>query len=235
MSKYTIRPTRKGFGVYSGRTIFGRMKMIAEHERLWDAEVHTLHLVTQDYHRLLDYQRVTNQVMSTDMMEPRREEEHVYTALMLAGKKIPNADDTEDDYRRTEPKEDETTKYDHILEPVLGKPLTQTARVMFEERLMTWYGQQNPGWIDPRREREFMPAQSRMGRNRYGMMAAAAAPPPPPTIKQWLNNLNARATLIRRAIFGPPPLTPEDIKRDAADFAAANVPQTGRSMGGSLR
>jgi hypothetical protein len=96
MSKYIIRPTRKGFGVYHGRTVFGRMKLVQEHERLWDAEQQTLHMVTQDHHRELDYRRVSNQVMSTNMMEPRNDEEHIYTALLPAGKKPANVDESEE-------------------------------------------------------------------------------------------------------------------------------------------
>ena len=98
MTTYTIRPTSKGFGVFHGRTWLGRPKLVEEHDRLYSAEMHALHLVTQDYHKLLDYDRLSNQTMSTDMMKPRASEEHVYTALVLAGKRPPGGDTPDEEY-----------------------------------------------------------------------------------------------------------------------------------------
>ena len=154
MTSYTIRPTATGFGIFKGRTMFGRPKQVANRERLYDAEMYTLSLVAQDYHRELDYTRLTHQTMSTDMMNPRTSEEHIYVALSLAGKKPPGADD-QDEFRPMLRDTEEFKKFDNILGTHLGFPISYIARMMFEERFMTWYGQQNPNWIDPRREREF--------------------------------------------------------------------------------
>lgn len=223
MSKYVIRPTRNGFGIYNGRTIFGHMRKIAERERLWEAENAAVFFATQDYHKQLDYRRLTTQVVSTDMMDPIASEEHIYTALVLAGKKPVNAVD-EDDYRAPIVKQS-SEQFDNILEPHLGKPISYVARTLFEERFMTWYGQQpqNADWIDPRREREYIPNQDRMGRNRYSSPLAVGAVSPG-RIRGWLDSIGARATAIRRALFGPAPITAEQMQR-AAD--AMNHPQSG--------
>lgn len=227
MSKYIIRPTRNGFGIYNGRTLFGRMCKVAERERLWEAENAALYFATQDYHKQLDYRRVTTQVLSTDMMDPIASEEHIYTALVLAGKQPANALD-EDDYRSPIVK-NSSVEFDNILEPHLGKPVTHVARVLFEERFMTWYGQQpqNVDWIDPRREREYMPNQDRMGRNRYAHSTPTGAPSRG-KIKQWIDSIGLRAAAIRSALFGPVPITAEMVKRAADQMNQSGVSATRR-------
>lgn len=178
MSTYTIKPVGNGFAVYGAeRTRFlRRPKEVARHERLFEAEMHALHLVTQDYHKELDYARVANQIMSTEMCVPRANEEHIYTALSLAGRRPPSAADHED-RSLVAPhmaRKGDDQAHESILEAHLGKPISMTTRVMFEERYMTWYGQNNPDWVDPRREREYDVSTMRAGRNRYANVAQSA-------------------------------------------------------------
>jgi hypothetical protein len=226
MKTFTIRPTRRGFGVYSGRTIFGRMQLIEEHERLHTAEMHALHLVTKANHRLLDYDRVTHQTMSTAMCQPRTNEEHIYTALVLAGKKPRDAEDMEHEARFAPVEDPEYKKYDNILENHLGKPIPHTSRVMFEERFLTWYGRENPTWTDPRRERDYNPAMDRYGGNRYASNSVSA-PTNPGAVKAWLKSIASRAAMIRHAIFGP---SADQYKRvaEAMDASAAQSSVGGR-------
>lgn len=220
-TSYTIRPAGRGFGIYRGRTIFGRMREVAYHDRLWDAEQHCLSMVTQDYHKELDYRRITNQTMSTDMMLPRQDEEHLYTALLLAGKKPRDGDDMENEARFHPVDDLEFRKYDNILEPHFGKPISHTTRVMFEERFLTWYGAHHPTWVDPRRERTYNPASDRYERNRYAGVASPTGGPPPPTaIKRWLASLGARVELIQRALFGPTPITKKEIEAASQAISA---------------
>lgn len=202
MTTYNIRPYGDGFGIFKGRTIFGRPKLIQKHERLFDAEMHTLHLVTQDYHRELDYVRLTHQVMSTDMMQPRANEEHVYTALLLAGKR-PHSPNDDEAPRITRGEHDpEFKKYDNILENHLGTPISLVARAMFEERFMTWYGQHHPEWVDPRREREYDVSRAMSGRNRYASQVGFGSAPVP---KKKPLGMRMRQKLydIRMRMFGP--------------------------------
>lgn len=217
MSTYTIRPTSKGFGVYGGRTWFGRPKLIEDHDRLYNAEQHALHLVTQDYHRLLDYHRLTNQTMSTDMMNPRVNEEHVYTALVLAGKKPASA--SGDEYQRGMKPALDGADYDKILESVLGKPISLTARVMFEERFMTWYGQQpaNVGWVDPRREREYDVYRDALGRNRYRSSLAELVTETPALRGVSESLLTKLRSAMRKSVFRN--FGREDTRPDASNQA----------------
>lgn len=212
MSTYLIRPNSRGFGIYLGRNWIGRPKLLQQHDRLFNAELATLHLVTQDYHKLLDYRRLTNQVMSTDMMEPRTSEEHVYTALLLAGKRPPGGDGSYDDISGFSPRHAakdpaDYHKYDNILEHHLGSPISHVARVMFEERFMTWYGRHHPEWTDPRRERDYDIAAQQLGGNRYrtseAAMSAGYGSPNPGTVKKWLASLKFRKDALWQALFGP--------------------------------
>lgn len=227
MKAYTIRPTRKGFGIYSGRTILGRMKLVEEHERLFDAEQHALHLVTKANHRLLDYQRMPHQTMSTEQLQPRTNEEHIYTALLLAGKKLRSADDMEREAEFAPVEMPDAYKYDNILEHHLGKPISHVARVMFEERYMTWYGQNHPEWVDPRRERNYDPVRARRGGNVYSSdNYAAKSPIEPSAVKRWLRSIASRASMIRHAIFGP---SADQYKRVAEAMNQSSAPT---SVGG---
>lgn len=212
MTTYHIRPNSKGFGVYKGRNWLGRPKLIEQHDRLFNAELHALNLVTQDYHKLLDYRRLTNQIMSTDMLEPRANEEHIYTALLLAGKRPVGGDGTFDEISgfspRATPKSvhEEAFKYDNILEAHLGKPISHIARVMFEERFMTWYGNHHPEWTDPRRERDYDVARDQLGANRYRnqiIVESEARRRDPGFMKRWMAEFNKRRAQIFQSIFGP--------------------------------
>lgn len=201
MSTYTIRPTGKGFGVFSGRTWLGKPRIVADHERLFEAEMHALHCVTQDYHKQLDYHRLTNQTMTTEMMIPRTNEEHIYTALVLAGKRpFSTEDNDESNFAPRVRNPDDDRAYEGILEAHLGKPISMVVRTMFEERFMTWYGQNHPEWVDPRREREYDVGSMRRGRNRYNSAVAGAGVTMPPGLaKRFMKALRDKLNMFKNA------------------------------------
>lgn len=128
-------------------------------DRLMSAEQMLLGLVGEAYARKLDQERFAAVTVTIADCEPRANEEHIYTAIVLQEGNAPKRGELLD-----------AGIFD-VVERMADKKLSNVEKRLFIHRFMTWYARHNPEYQDPRLEtmdeysRAFAPIVSPAGRD----------------------------------------------------------------------
>lgn len=117
-----------------------RRTIVTECARLQEAEMELCRVLDWEYMKELDRKYYDPSEYNVAALYPRKDEEQIYVALVLAGCPPPNENEV---YYHE--------KKDAIIEQMLGRQLNLVERRLFEGRFMSWYAEQTPHYKDPRR------------------------------------------------------------------------------------
>lgn len=164
MNTYRIECVNGQFEVvvYKRRWFRERRHVIHRVERLAAAEELFLGAIGKDFAKVLDQRRFAVVSATLADCDPRADEEHIYTAIVLQhggpaerhGIMSPNIHE--------------------IAEKMVGGKMTNIEQRLFLHRFMTWYARENPQYSDPRLY------DGRIFTASSGMQDAYAGPVAPP-------------------------------------------------------